>query len=164
MNKYNYSYFKDSLFTDRRGFLWTSWEQNNNKIKLNFNHDKFSISKKNVLRGLHGDKKSWKLISCVYGKLFFVIVNYNKSSPNYLKYYSWILSHNSNESILVPPNFLNGHLCLSRECVFHYKLSYKGIYFDTNKQFSVNWNNKKIGIKWPIKKPILSARDRNAEQ
>ena len=46
---------KSSIFKDHRGYLWTSWE--NKKIKLNFNHDKFSISKKNTLRGLHGDKK-----------------------------------------------------------------------------------------------------------
>ena len=45
-----------------------------------YNHDKFSLSKKNVLRGLHGDRKTWKLVSCTYGKLFLVIVNFNKKS------------------------------------------------------------------------------------
>ena len=50
-------------------------------------------------------------------------------------------------------------LCLSNECVLHYKLSYKGRYDDTDKQFSIKWNDKRINIKWPIKKPILSKRD-----
>ena len=49
---------KNSTFEDHRGFYWTTWKKGVfNKIK--FNHDKFSISKKNVLRGLHCDFKSW---------------------------------------------------------------------------------------------------------
>ena len=52
---------------------------------IKFNHDKFSISKKNVLRGLHCDFKSWKLVTCVYGKIFFVIVDMRKKTKNYLK-------------------------------------------------------------------------------
>ena len=57
---------------DKRGLIWTSWKKNN--INLNFEHDKFSFSKKNVLRGLHYDDKTWKLISCPFGKIFFVVV------------------------------------------------------------------------------------------
>ena len=45
-------------------------------------------------------------------------------------------------------------------CLFHYKLSYKGSYFDHKNQFSVRWNDPKLKIKWPIKKPILSKRDK----
>ena len=82
---------KSSIFKDHRGYLWTSWE--NKKIKLHFNHDKFSISKKNTLRGLHGDKKTWKLVSCVFGRVFFVVVNNNPKSKNYLKKKTFILSH-----------------------------------------------------------------------
>ena len=79
-------------FSDNRGLLWTSWEKKDfNSIK--FNHDKFSISKKNVLRGLHCDFKSWKLVSSVYGKFLFVVVNMQKKSKNYLKHKKWILDH-----------------------------------------------------------------------
>ena len=58
--------YKSIPFKDYRGQVWTSWELR--KINKKFVHDKFSFSKKNVLRGFHGDKKTWKLISCVYGK------------------------------------------------------------------------------------------------
>ena len=61
---------RGTAFRDQRGLLWTSWKKKS-KQKLEFNHDKFSISKKKVLRGLHYDNKTWKLISCVYGKVFF---------------------------------------------------------------------------------------------
>ena len=150
---------KSSIFKDHRGNLWTSWKSKN--IKIKFNHDKFSISKKNVLRGMHGDKKTWKLVSCVFGKVFFVVVNCDKKSKQYYKYSSFILDHQKNEQILIPPKFANGFLCLSENCVFHYKLSYKGKYFDVKDQFVVKWNDKKLNIKWPKKSGLIqSKRDR----
>jgi len=149
-------------FEDNRGYYWTSWKSNFYKSKK-FKHDKFSLSKKNVLRGLHGDKKTWKLVSCPFGKFRLVIVNFDNKSKDYLKWKSWILSHKNGLQILIPPNYANGHLCLSESCLFHYKLSYKGSYVDVNKQFSLRWNDPKIKIKWGVKKPILSKRDRNAK-
>jgi len=148
----------NSSFKDHRGYYWTSWKKGNLK-NINFNHDKFSLSKKNVLRGLHGDKKTWKLISCPYGKLQLVVVNFIKSSNEYLKWKSWILTHQNGIQILIPPGYLNGYLCLSEKCLLHYKLSYKGSYFDVKRQISLRWNDPKINIDWRIKKPILSKRD-----
>ena len=154
--------FKSSAFIDNRGYYWTSWKKGQVK-KIRFKHDKFSLSKKNVLRGLHGDTKTWKLVSCPYGKFLLVVVNFDKKSKNFLKYKSWTLSHKNRLQILIPPNYANGHLCISKECLFHYKLSYKGSYIDSNKQFSLRWNDPKLKIKWKIKKPILSKRDKNSK-
>ena len=154
--------YKNSSFVDNRGYYWTSWKKGTIK-KLKFKHDKFSLSKKNVLRGLHGDNKTWKLVSCPYGKFLLVVVNCEKNSKDYLIWKSWILSHNNGMQILIPPNYANAHLCLSKECLFHYKLSYKGLYLDANEQFSIRWNDPKINIKWKIKKPILSKRDKKAK-
>ena len=151
---------KGTIFKDKRGLLWTSWKKNK-KDKIIFNHDKFSISKNKVLRGLHYDNKTWKLISCVYGKVFFVVVDCRKKSKNFLKTFSFILNSKENVQILVPPNFANGHLCLSKECVFHYKLSYRGKYSDVNSQKVLKWNDKRLNIKWPFRKYIiLSNRDK----
>ena len=149
---------KDDAFIDKRGIYWTSWKKN--RYKLNFNHDKFSLSKKNVLRGLHGDKKSWKLISCVYGKIFFVIVNNMPKSEEYLKHMSKIISPNNRLQILIPPNFLTGHLIISEKAVLHYKFAYQGIYPDVRDQLSMKWNDPRLKISWPINKPILSKRDK----
>ena len=152
--------FTNSAFVDNRGFYWTSWIKKKYP-KLNFIHDKFSISKKNVLRGLHGDNKTWKLVSCVFGQVFFVVVNYNKKSKYYLRYKKYLLSHKNKLQVLVPPKYLNGFLCLSKNCVFHYKLSYTGKYNDAKNQYSLKWNDKNLRIKWPLnKKLILSKRDR----
>ena len=85
-----------------------------------------------------------------------------KKSKNYLKYKSWILKHEKPTLILIPPHFANAYLCLSSNCVFHYKWSYKGKYIDSDKQKSYKWNDPKIKINWPIKKPILSNRDKSS--
>ena len=154
--------FKNSSSKDNRGYYWTSWKKGIIKHII-FNHDKFSLSKKNVLRGLHGDKKMWKLVSCVYGKFFIAVVDLNKNSKSYLKWKTWILSQKNNIQLLVPPNYANGHYCLSDYCLFHYKLSYKGFYTGHRQQFSIRWNDPKIDIKWPCKKPILSMRDKNSK-
>jgi len=151
--------FIDKPFKDKRGVYWTSWQSSYLK-GIKFVHDKFSVSKYRVLRGLHGDSKTWKLISCSFGKFYFVVVNYDQHSKNYLKKYSTILNYDSGKQILVPPKHLNGMMCLSEQCVVHYKLSYKGRYVDSKDQISVKWNDNKFKIKWPLKNPILSNRDK----
>ena len=151
-----------SNFKDQRGLLWTTWKKGVfNKIK--FNHDKFSLSKKNTLRGFHCDFKSWKMVTSVYGKFLFVVVDMRKNSKNYLKNQKWIIDYKKPKLILIPPYYANAHLCLSEICIFHYKWSYKGKYIDATDQKSYRWNDPKINIKWPIKKPILSKRDLTAK-
>ena len=76
---------KNNSFKDHRGYYWTSWKKGIIK-KIYFKHDKFSLSKKNVLRGLHGDKKTWKLITCLRGEILCVVVDYRPNSKNYLKH------------------------------------------------------------------------------
>ena len=153
---------KKSSFKDKRVFYWTTWKKGSFK-KIKFNHDKFSISKKNTLRGLHCDFKSWKMVTCVFGKLLLVVVDMKKNSKNYLKSRKILLSHDKPKLILIPPHYANGHLCISKFCVFHYKWSYKGKYLDSNKQHSYRWNDPKLKINWPIKKPILSSRDKKSK-
>ena len=77
--------FINKSFIDHRGYYWSSWKKNPQSF-IKYNHDKFSLSKKNVLRGLHGDEKTWKLISCPYGKFLLVVVNCVKKSKDYLKW------------------------------------------------------------------------------
>ena len=151
-----------SVFEDNRGELWTLWKHTDFP-DLNFVHDKISTSKKDVLRGLHGDKKSWKLITCLYGEIYLVVVDYRKDSPNYLKWDSVVLNEKNKKQVLVPPFFLNGHLVLSDKAIFHYKWSYTGEYPDVQDQFSLNYKDPILNIDWPISEPILSERDKNSK-
>jgi len=152
-------YLKPTTFKDFRGLIWTSWEKNFFK-NLDFNLDKFTLSKKNVLRGFHGDNKSWKLVTCLKGEILSTFVDYRKESKNYLKYTSIRMNEKNKLSVLIPPKFLNSWLCISKDCLYYYKYSFRGKYNDVNDQISVKWNDPKINFNWPIKKPILSARDK----
>ena len=64
----------------------------------------------------------------------------------------------------MPPYYANAHLCLTDICIFHYKWSYKGKYIDAKDQKSFLWNDPKINVKWPLKKPILSNRDKSTKK
>ena len=150
--------FQPSSFEDYRGELYTLFNQEEHD--LIFNHDKVAISRQHVLRGLHGDNKAWKLITCLSGVVYLVVVDNRPESPNYLKWDSIVLSETNRKQVLVPPMFANGHLVLSSEAVFFYKWSYPGDYPDVKDQFSLKWNDPKIGIQWPINNPILSNRDK----
>ena len=148
------------VFTDYRGDLWTIWNKSKNRFNFEFNHDKISTSRKNVLRGIHGDFKSWKLVTCLYGSLYFVVVDNRPHSATY-KQWDWlILDDKSRKQVLLPPGVGNGFYVLSDDSVFHYKWSYPGDYPDVQDQFTIKWNNLEIAIDWPSKDPILQLRDK----
>lgn len=147
-------------YSDYRGDLWTLWKEDETFPGVKFNHDKVSTSRKHVLRGIHGDKKSTKLITCLHGEIYFVIVDNRPGSETYLQWDWMMLTGASKKSVLVPPGFGNGFLVMSDESVFHYKWSYEGDYPDVKDQFTIKWNDPRISIDWPIKEPILQMRDR----
>ena len=155
---------RPSVNVDLRGNIFTSFEteiySKYLKSGLEFMHDKFAESKYNVLRGLHGDNKTWKLVSCVYGEIYEVVVDVRKESPTYLKWEAFNLSSNDYSQVLIPPNFVNGYYVLSNKAVFHYKLAYDGKYIDAGEQITIKWNDPRIGIQWPCKNPILQLRDK----
>ena len=152
-------FLKNDTFKDFRGQIWTTWSQNHFQ-NLKFNLDKFALSKKNVLRGFHGDNKSWKMVTCIKGSVLNVVVDFRVDSKNYLKYTSYNLSDKNKLCLLIPPNFLNSWLCLSKEAIYSYKWAFKGKYIDSKNQISVKWNDKRINFNWPIKRPTLSERDK----
>ena len=150
--------FQPDSFEDFRGELYTLFKQEEHELV--FNHDKVSVSRQNVLRGMHGDSKSWKLITCLSGVVYLVVIDNRPESPNYLKWDSIVLSETNRKQVLIPPMFANGHLVLSNTAVFFYKWSYPGEYPDVKDQFTLKWNDSKVNIHWPIDSPILSKRDK----
>lgn len=149
--------FGTDRFLDFRGSYTESFNegffQKNSDVK--FVQDDFSISRKNVLRGLHGDFETWKLVSCPFGELYFVAVDMREDSKTYLSWDSFILSPESANFVLVPPGFANGHLVMSEQAVFHYKQS---TYYGTN-QFTVKHDDQRLQIFWPNVKFLKSERD-----
>jgi dTDP-4-dehydrorhamnose 3,5-epimerase len=129
-------------------------------VAPDFVQDDISVSARHVLRGLHGDAGTWKLISCLSGKFYLVVANWDPQSPDYCKWESFVLSETNRLQVLVPPKFALGHLVLSEQAIFHYKQS---SYYDRASQFTVLWNEPALKIWWPVKNPILSRRDEGAE-
>jgi len=150
--------FEPDVYTDYRGDLWTLWKTNDHG--LDFNHDKVSTSRKNVLRGIHGDYKSHKLVTCLYGEIYFVVVDNRPSSPTYLQWDWLILNDRTRKQVLLPPGVGNGFLVMSEDSVFHYKWCYEGEYPDVADQFTIKWNDPRINITWATDSPILQARDK----
>ena len=154
-------------FKDSRGEYFQTFNIDEYKFKdhngasIVFKEDDISISKQNVLRGLHGDKKTWKLVQCIHGEIYFVVVDFRKESPTYKNVESFILNSKNKIQVLIPPGCGNGTLCLTEISIFSYKQS--EIYSGSQNQFSLRWNDPKLGISWPIKNPILSERDKNAK-
>jgi len=148
---------KTKIFNDKRGFFKEVF-QNRVEKNNNFIFDCMSYSKKNVLRGLHFQKKKSqaKLLTVMQGKIFDVCVDLRKKSKTYGKYFSIELSQKSEYSILIPAGFAHGFLCLSKECIVYYKCSN---YRDQNSETTLLWNDPSIRINWPNKNPILSDKD-----
>jgi len=95
-----------SIATDARGDIWTSFLKNDVESLLPeglaFKHDKFSQSRHNVLRGIHGDSKSWKLVTCVFGEITQVVVDLRKGSPTYLNWQSYKINKAQQKMVLIP--------------------------------------------------------------
>lgn len=146
-------------FDDHRGEYVEVYNERDYKeagIDIKFVQDDYSVSTNNVLRGLHGDAETWKLITCPYGKLYLAVVNCDESSADFGKWDSFVLSDRNHRQVLIPPRFGNGHLILSNSAIFGYKQS---TYYNPKTQFSYKWNDSRFNIWWPITNPILSRRD-----
>ena len=156
-----------SLFEDSRGSIWTSFLQKTLSdllpCPLNFNHDKFSTSQLDVLRGIHYDFKSWKIVSCVAGQVFQVAVDMRLNSPSYLQHDWLYIDASTPKLVLLPPGVGNAFCATSDQAVYHYKLAYEGSYVDANDQQTVRWDDPMLKIMWPTKNPILSSRDSSCE-
>ena len=152
---------KSQIFEDKRGFLKESFRKD--VLNKNFAFDIMSHSKKNVLRGLHFQSKysQAKLITVTHGKILDVAVDLRKKSKTFGKYFSIEISHEDDFSFFIPENFAHGFLCLSKSCTINYKCSN---YRNPKYEKTLAWNDPVINIKWPVKKPVLSDKDKNKSQ
>jgi len=126
-------------------------------FEIEFIEDDCSISSQYVLRGIHGDDKTWKLITCLMGRFYLVVANCNTQSKNFGQWESFVLSRENKKQVLIPPYYGNGHVVMTDEAIFHYKQSC--IYQGTAKQFTYKYDDPAFEIWWPVKNPILSKRD-----
>jgi len=149
--------YKKESFKDKRGYTRELFI--NRLIKKKFPFDILSLSKKNVIRGLHLQikKPQGKFITVLKGKIFDVAVDCRKNSRTFGKYFSIILSEDKNNSLFIPEGFAHGYCSLTDNSLLHYKMTN---YRDKKLEKGILWNDKDINIKWPINKPIISNKDK----
>lgn len=125
-------------------------------IDYDFVQDDISVSGHGVLRGIHGDDATAKLVSCLMGKFYLVVVNWDPDSPQHGKWEAFTLSETNRLQVLIPPRFGNGHLVLGDRAMFHYKQTTS---YDRARQFTILWDDPRLNIFWPAKPLIVSRRD-----
>ena len=156
--------YSPSVYREYRGEIFTTYHNVEHPVNalLPENiaiHGRFSKSYKGVLRGLHYDDKTWKLVQALVGDIYLVVLDVRPGSETYGKWESYIITERTRDQVLVPPGFANGHFALT-DCIFHYNLFYQGNYVDEKNQGVIRWNNPEYKIEWPSDTPILQRRDR----
>ena len=151
--------FKNKSFKDKRGYFKELIKEKQIKKKLPFTV--MSYSKKNVIRGLHIQTKNsqGKLISVLKGKIYDVALDLRKNSKTFGKVFSCILSEKNSQSIYIPPGFAHGFCGLEKENYIIYSCTQ---YRDKASEKGIKYNDKKLNIKWPTKKPVVSKKDQSA--
>jgi dTDP-4-dehydrorhamnose 3,5-epimerase len=155
--------FVPEVFEDERGFFKETYSTAKYRalgLADEFVQDSLSFSKKNVIRGLHYDRRMSKFVQVLRGRIYDVIVDLREGSTTHLRWQGFYLSEHDHRQLYVPPGFGHGFLALSDDVVFSYK---HGALYDPAQEGAVRWNDPKLAIAWPLDgEPILSAKDRAA--
>lgn len=153
------------VFEDERGFFMETYridQFSEMGLLENFVQDNHSKSSQNVLRGLHfqWEPAMGKLMRVTLGSAFLVAVDIRKNSPSIGQWFGIEVSAKNKKMIWAPAGFARGFVVLSEFAEIQYKCT--GIY-NNKAESGILWNDPKIGIEWPIKKPVLSEKDKSAQ-
>lgn len=156
--------FIPDVYEDDRGFFKETYSVAKYRdlgLMDEFVQDSVSYSSRNVIRGLHGDPKMSKLVQCLRGRIWDVIVDMRPSSPTYGKWQGFYLSEHNHLQLYIPAGFAHGFLALTDDVVFNYK---HGALHSPEREFALKWNDPAVGITWPlVGPPRISLKDENAK-
>jgi len=152
---------KPDVLRDKRGFFMETYHAArylNGGVACSFVQDNRSLSKRNVLRGLHFQlrKPQSKLISCMHGEIFDVAVDIRQGSPSFGKWVGALLTEQNAYQMFVPDGFAHGFCVLSESAEIMYKCS--GFY-DPSDDCGLTWNDPDVGVEWPCNSVVLSDKD-----
>jgi dTDP-4-dehydrorhamnose 3,5-epimerase len=154
------------VFGDARGFFMELWHQHRYReagLAGEFVQDNLSFSRRGTLRGLHfqNPNPQGKLLQVLQGEVFDVGVDLRRSSPTFGRWHGLVLSAENKRQFYVPPGFAHGFAVLSDTALIYYKCS--GFYCPKD-ELALRWDDPDLGIQWPLKEPLLSARDAQARR
>jgi len=130
-------------------------------LPSNWVQDNFSLSRKNVLRGIHYQllQPQGKLVRVTHGAVLDAAVDLRRSSPHFGRHVAVELSGENGCMLWIPPGFGHAFLVLSDVAGFAYKVT---DYYSPGGERTILWNDPAIGIPWPVKpeEAIVSSKDR----
>ena len=150
------------VFNDSRGFFIETFQTKRYKeiagIQQSFVQDNHSRSARGVLRGLHFQKTrpQGKLVRVSRGCVYDVAVDVNPQSATYGQYVGVELSEENHHQFYIPPGYAHGFCVLSDIADFQYKCT---DYYYPEDEYGIIWNDPAINIDWPVKNPLISAKD-----
>lgn len=153
---------KPEVFGDERGFFFESYNETafaEIGIHYHFVQDNHSLSRKNVLRGLHYQirQPQGKLVRVVSGEVFDVAVDLRRDSPTFGKWIGEVISAENKKILWIPPGFAHGFLVVSEWAEFLYKAT---DYYAPQHERTIRWDDPDLGIEWPPSgPPVVSAKD-----
>ena len=152
------------VFGDERGFFLETYHRSKyveGGIREPFVQDNHSKSRRHTLRGLHAQLKQpqGKLVRAVEGEIWDVAVDVRRGSPTYGQWFGATLTAENYHQLYVPPGLLHGFCVLSESAQVEYKCT---DLYDPKDEISVSWEDPELAVDWPVKEPLLSARDRDA--
>ncbi|MAQ69808.1 MAG: dTDP-4-dehydrorhamnose 3,5-epimerase [Flavobacteriales bacterium] len=154
---------ENKSFLDIRGEfmeLWNQYEFEKEGLKKDPTQDNISISKKNVIRGLHFQNKPYgqiKYVRVIQGSILDVAVDIRKQSDTFGQHLAIELSKSNNYGLWIPNGFAHGFLSLEENTIVAYKCYGK---YEPQHEHTIHWDDKKINIKWNVKNPIISEKDK----
>lgn len=154
------------VFGDDRGYFFEPFNEARFRVETGLNitfvQDNESMSRKNVLRGLHFQvppKSQAKLIRVTRGAVLDVVVDLRTNEPTFGQHFKIVLSGENKQQLFVPEGFAHGFYVLEDQTVFSYKCSN---YYSKEHDRSLLWNDPALKIDWEADSPELSEKDRNA--
>ncbi|MBO1500779.1 dTDP-4-dehydrorhamnose 3,5-epimerase [Serratia proteamaculans] len=150
------------VFGDHRGFFIETFRKSRYQellgIDAEFVQDNHSRSSQGVLRGLHFQtaKPQGKLVRCVRGEVYDVVVDIRPDSPTFKKWVGVYLSEDNKNQLWVPPGLAHGFVVVSDSADFEYKCT---DYYDPSNEGCLLWNDPEVGVEWPVSEPLLSPKD-----
>ena len=155
---------KPRIHRDSRGAFQETWNLRTMQeagLPTTWVQDNFSVSKKNVLRGMHYQiaQPQGKLVRVVYGAVLDVAVDLRRSSPHFGKHVAIELSEENGATLWIPPGFGHGFLALA-DVGFTYKVTE---YYSPTAERTIRWNDPDLAIRWPADASSIIISDRDAE-
>jgi dTDP-4-dehydrorhamnose 3,5-epimerase len=148
-------------FQDDRGSFLETYQAERYRahgIDDKFVQDNHSRSRRNVLRGIHFQVKNpqAQIVTVIRGRIFDVAVDLRRGSSTFARWYGIELNDEGPRQLYMAPGYGHGFCVLSEYADLHYKVS---CLYTAGDEGGLIWNDKDIGIRWPIEQPIVSGRD-----